>query len=122
MKNKLLIKTYGRRNKRLKRFGYKEYKDYLTSEEWKSVKRRLYERGIKKGYWNVCWVCGTKKNIQIHHARYNMIGKGSIGSSLYPLCKSCHYKTHQIALKDKKVGLKGAMKKVKKDRLTEKKI
>lgn len=107
--NKILIRQYGARNRKLKKYGYANYEDYLKSEEWREIKRKVESRG---GHWKICEVCVSTEKIQLHHVRYSGIGKGNL-NNLKPLCNSCHFKVHQITLKGK-CGLKTAVRKLKK--------
>ena len=39
---------------------------------------------------DMCWVCGSKKNLTIHHLRkVKAKGKGSANGEI-PLCRDCH--------------------------------
>lgn len=81
----------------LKKLGFKTYKEYLESELWKNLKKQIYAKKDK------CDCCGSRDNLQIHHASYTFMrtkkdGKrvGSI-KGLKLLCKNCHKKVHENA-------------------------
>lgn len=65
----------------------KEYIKYLKSDTWKQ-KRINILRLIKK-----CEVCGSKKNLQVHHLNYNNIFN-ELYSDLKVMCKRCHDYEH----------------------------
>lgn len=66
----------------------KEYSDYLESDEWKA--RRDY-RLKKDGYR--CAICGTGKNLQVHHITYERV-KNELIDDLVTVCESCHNGIH----------------------------
>lgn len=67
-----------------------EYAIYLTSEHWEDVKRRFYASKLHK---NKCVVCGSTKNLNIHHKKYDRLGKEWL-TDLCLLCKDCHSEVH----------------------------
>jgi len=66
----------------------KEYNDYLQSDEWKA--RRDYR--LKKDGFR-CAICGTGKNLQVHHITYERI-QNELIDDLVTLCESCHNGVH----------------------------
>ena len=71
-----------------------EYKKYLQSEHWKNKRDEVI---VKQG--NKCRVCGSDKNINIHHRTYKHHGVSIVGKELnaylLPLCEECHYLWHK---------------------------
>ena len=70
-----------------------EYSSYLQTEHWKITRELKIKEKLK------CWVCGSNKNLIVHHKRY----KNKDGSSvlfkedlkgLVVLCSSCHRLVH----------------------------
>ncbi len=65
------------------------YKEYLQSDHWKRTKERYY--AVRK---RECWVCGTDRQIDLHHKTYDNIGRERI-PDLVPLCRLHHGQFHQ---------------------------
>lgn len=71
------------------------YSDYLKTPHWQSTKERYFS-----AYPKECRLCRSKKNIHLHHRRYN----GKYGNILFierladliALCGSCHSQWHAI--------------------------
>ena len=79
-------------NKKIKRIKRKtKYNKYILSKKWKKKTRK-----IKR----VCWVCGSEKNIGIHHITYKRLYNEK-QSDLVPLCWECHNEVHNIVLNEK---------------------
>ena len=75
-------------------FGWKKkpdniYSDYIESEEWKAVRRK---RMSIDGYQ--CQMCGTAKNLEVHHLTYERLGHEDM-DDLITLCHKCHEKVHK---------------------------
>lgn len=66
-----------------------EYKAYLKSPQWE-VKRQLV---LERDHYQCCF-CGTDKNLQIHHKRYDNLGCEPL-EDLATFCKSCHQAGHR---------------------------
>lgn len=71
------------------------YHSYLQSDHWKKTRARtILLQGSK------CRVCGSSKNINIHHRRYKYNGKSILGreinQTLLPLCQDCHNLWHKL--------------------------
>jgi len=68
------------------------YKQYLETEHWKKLKEKYWLSGLSK----VCQRCG-KSNIpyDFHHRTYKRIGREYL-MDIIPLCRECHYKSHDI--------------------------
>jgi len=68
---------------------YVDYKDYLESDLWAAIKKVLFRhRGYK------CEICGTGKNLTVHHLTYDRIGAENL-DDLLVVCKSCHRQIHE---------------------------
>ena len=73
---------------------YVEYQEYLQSKEWQIVRRkRLQIDGYR------CQMCGTGKNLQVHHISYEHLGQEKEIDDLVTLCKECHQKVHEEDLR-----------------------
>lgn len=69
----------------LKRLGFETYQDYLKSNLWVAIRRKVLE--LHKG---LCVACGRKAE-QVHHIRYDMATlSGQDLSGLCPLCEADH--------------------------------
>lgn len=67
-----------------------EYKKYLSSLEWKSIRdKRIQMDGYK------CTYCGSRENIIVHHTTYENVGHEKL-DDLITLCKKCHYALHVL--------------------------
>ena len=67
-----------------------QYTEYLNSDYWKETRERiLSKRGVK------CAICGSKENLHVHHTNYSNVGNED-ERFLYPLCRDCHFKLHQL--------------------------
>lgn len=71
-----------------------EYKRYINSPEWASMKRRRMEID---GFRCVC--CGrsedhTRRGLQVHHISYARLGHEDPLNDLVTVCGSCHKKIH----------------------------
>lgn len=69
------------------------YADYMKSEEWKWTRA---ERIKKDGY--KCSMCGSAKNLCVHHITYENLGDEPL-DDLITLCAKCHKKIHDADLK-----------------------
>lgn len=63
------------------------YRDFLNSKEWNSV-RNVYKND--KNY--KCWICGSIKNLNIHHIFYK--NDLTDAENLIVLCKNHHTAVH----------------------------
>jgi 5-methylcytosine-specific restriction endonuclease McrA len=69
-----------------------EYKEYISSDEWKEKSKHAKE----KAEWK-CQLCnksGTNKTLHTHHRTYENLGNEKDGD-LIVLCQSCHEKFHR---------------------------
>ena len=69
-----------------------EYTEYLKSEHWENTKKRFYASKLHK---NKCMVCGSTKNLNIHHKNYYNLGAEKL-TDLCLLCQDCHSKVHEM--------------------------
>jgi len=70
------------------RSKFSSYEEYLNSKDWANYKKMFYRCNLNK-----CWVCGSDKNLNIHHKTYQRLGKEKKGDCLF-LCKTCHCEVH----------------------------
>jgi len=102
---------YELRQQKLEENGYASYKDYLLSEEWQTIKRSVRNR--KGARWNLCNICASSKNLEIHHSSYKVIGTINPHDTVKLLCRSCHQKVHDLSKLNKKLDLYKACSRVK---------
>ena len=82
------MEEYEDRNILLAKLGFKDYKVYLRSSLWKSIRERKIEIDPD------CYACekdADHAQIQIHHGKYtekNLTGESL--DDLYTLCSRCH--------------------------------
>ena len=72
---------------------YTAYKDQLEDPNWKAFRSFIFKvRGTK------CEICGSKKNLQIHHPRYQENCKAweYTCKDVIVVCDDCHKKIHGI--------------------------
>ena len=76
---------YDRRDHNLRRLGFANYREYLASDLWREVKRKVFARKGRK-----CCVCGGFAQT-LHHTRYTQkVLQGEDISKLKPICHACH--------------------------------
>ena len=76
-------------------FRHLDYETWMYSKEWRQKRnRKLKEAGYK------CEICGTAKNLQVHHITYENLGYEPM-DDLLVVCKKCHEKLHETDLKQK---------------------
>lgn len=88
-----------------------EYKSYLKSKEWFSVRESLFLIRGKR-----CERCLSTENIQVHHIHYRNIFREKL-EDLMVVCKDCHRKIHGLNSSGHKPNPKNK-KKQKKKKLT----
>ena len=66
----------------------KKYAIYLTTEEWKEKRQKVFERD---NY--LCQGCLTEKATQVHHTTYNNIFHELL-FELVSICRNCHQSAH----------------------------
>ena len=64
------------------------YQEYLKTQDWGTKKLRALSY-----YFNECAVCGTNKNLDVHHKRYDNIFNEPL-NDLVVLCRQHHSKFH----------------------------
>lgn len=78
---------YNIRNDNLIRIGFDSYKDYLQSDLWLNIKKKVLERDPE------CRLCGAASST-VHHQNYSkatLLGENKL-TMLIGLCHNCHYK------------------------------
>lgn len=65
------------------------YYAYLKTERWKKIARKR----IEKDNYN-CTICGTAKNLQVHHITYENLFHENL-YDLVTVCKGCHAEIHK---------------------------
>jgi hypothetical protein len=68
------------------------YKEYLQTEHWRHFKGEFL-----KSVNNFCQICGSTNQIKVHHKTYKNRGRETF-NDVMALCKTCHNKTHGIAV------------------------
>lgn len=68
------------------------YAEFLKSPEWALLKRRAYSRP----HFRRCWICGTKKDIDLHHTSYKWIDRLEL-RNVRPICRTHHEAIHRVA-------------------------
>lgn len=81
----------GYRISRLRRLGFRSYRDYLHSPVWASVKD-AYRASDRP---QVCVYCDEPR-VQIHHLTYERVGGDELLTDLVALCGSCHALVHVL--------------------------
>ena len=85
-------KQYIKRATILRDNNFKNYSEYLKSDEWKELKNKCLEK-----YGNVCSFCGINKGIQVHHTTYDRKNwSNQKVNNLYPVCERCHGEIFRI--------------------------
>lgn len=76
---------YRKRARSLKKLGFDSYEEYLKSNLWKEVKRRVFRE-----FGNNCLLCPAHAET-VHHNRYNIADlSGRNLRHVVPICHSCH--------------------------------
>ncbi len=76
---------YAERSCSLRSLGFKTYSEYLDSELWQSIRKRVFRDKGRK-----CFKC-KKPASQIHHPSYAVdVMKGDNIEPLKPVCNKCH--------------------------------
>ena len=68
---------------------YRNYYDYLKSEAWRQ--RRL--EALKRDKFK-CQLCGSGKDVEVHHISYEHLHRAEEVDDLITLCKKCHREVH----------------------------
>jgi len=64
------------------------YKDYLKSNHWKQIRKNKFISNQKVNL-KKCAICGSEKNLQIHHLTYKNLWNEN-NKTLRILCNKCH--------------------------------
>lgn len=79
--------------RRLRKLGYGSYREYLSSDHWKSTRKRYYASRL---YTGRCCGCGCHdRPLEIHHRTYKRLGAEWL-MDLMALCRECHQMAHDI--------------------------
>lgn len=78
--------------KPLPEYDYDKYRYYLTSYEWKELKKKRYN--LDKGICQDCNTLVEKHLSECHHLSYTNLYKESM-EDLVTVCKSCHKDIHE---------------------------
>lgn len=72
--------------------------DFMVTEVWKKIReQRLTIDGYR------CSVCGTAKNLQVHHIHYPEVwGEEDVDNDLKTYCDSCHKILHANDMRKEK--------------------
>lgn len=88
----MIINVWEVRDNKLAEHGYKNYKQYLKSKEWKNIKKTIRKKTTKR--WNTCNLCSKSGRLDIHHQSYHVIGINKPTLTLRMLCRKCHKQLH----------------------------
>lgn len=66
----------------------KEYRQYLTTKNWKDKRSKVLARAN-----NLCEGCGDRTATEVHHLTYRNVGDELL-FELVALCSTCHSKAH----------------------------
>ena len=72
----------------------KQYRKYLKSGKWKSIRKNLFKLRGKK-----CELCGSRKKIHVHHLTYKRVGGNELPEDLQVLCEFHHNIAHGMSEK-----------------------
>lgn len=81
------------------------YYEYIHSEAWS--KRRL--EVLRRDRFR-CQMCGTAKNLRVHHINYEHLGTDAELDDLITLCDTCHKKVHEEDIRKKQAAKAEALK------------
>jgi len=107
----------------------------INTLEWEKVKAYIlsvnYYTFLKTYFWTLisqeikrntnytCSICGSHKQLQVHHTSYEIHGEEHKLNGLVCLCRVCHQKQHQPTIDAKKAELKRNKDKKKADLLSQ---
>ena len=78
------IRVYRARNRNLRAMGFKDYKEYLESDLWKGIRKRVLTINPN------CVGCGERA-WQVHHSVYRKKDlEGQDLRALFSVCGNCH--------------------------------
>lgn len=80
--------SYAERQEVLRRLGFADYRAYLRSDLWASIRDRVFDRRGR-----TCWICRRRKRAtQVHHLHYTADNlSGASASGMRPVCAICHH-------------------------------
>jgi hypothetical protein len=79
-----VFEKYDRRARVLQKLGYRSYREYLASDDWKAIRSRVL--ATAKG----CLLCDRPAAV-VHHVKYSEpVLLGLDDARLAPLCHQCH--------------------------------
>lgn len=78
-----MANAYEERNNTLYKMGFNSYREYLSSQIWRSIKRKFL--------FGACHACANKRAVVLHHKAYDeyTLRCGS-SATLVPMCYDCH--------------------------------
>ena len=86
-----LNNPYEYRDDNLRRLGFDGYGQYLKSELWADIRRRVLERA-----GNICEACHKRDATQVHHRSYDPATlRGESINALTAVCARCHRKAER---------------------------
>lgn len=89
------LQKESRKPKEHKARPFVNYHEYMESDEWKAVRGKRMKLDRFQ-----CTMCGTAKNLTVHHITYERLGREDM-DDLITLCKDCHAKVHENDLAKK---------------------
>jgi len=75
---------------KLRKYGFVDYKDYITSELWYKTRNRYLKSEMYQG----CVICGFKK-FHLHHCDYSKLCEEPL-QEFIPLCEVHHNRLHSF--------------------------
>lgn len=79
------MQQYHQRDRLLSDLGFKSYRSYLSSDLWRTTRRRFLQTRKK------CEICDRARATQVHHIRYTK--RALLGHSyrdMIAICGECH--------------------------------
>lgn len=77
-------------DRRLKKFGYRTYRQYLRSAHWRDLQAKYRSSPLQQD----CFVCHDD-NVDLHHRTYKRLGEERL-DDLVPLCRLHHEEAHRL--------------------------
>lgn len=71
-----------------------QYQEYIKSKEWQKTRERIFKRDHY-----ICAICGSAKNLAVHHITYENLGAEK-DADLITLCNSCHGTIHSTGFEN----------------------
>jgi hypothetical protein len=91
---KLLSQAMGEMSDSLEKLGFDSYGDYLKSNLWQGIRRRIFGRAKSR-----CEGCGVNRAEQVHHWSYSVATlQGERPQHLEAVCDECHAQFHEQPL------------------------